>query len=141
MFGKFGGIVIIALSIVIVAGLALRSVPEHPAALSLGITDTKATNQSAEAPSTDAVEATEEVMQKTAEKITDTVDTSMEKTKEVASETLDKAKDAMTSKTEELKTGAMEAIKETVTDAVESTDEAIGVVKEAVEKQVETTSE
>lgn len=40
MFGKFGGIVIIALSGAIIAGLILRPTPDLPPAMSLGVPDT-----------------------------------------------------------------------------------------------------
>ena len=120
MFGKFGGIVIIALSVVIIAGLVLRTTPEHPAALSLGI-EKGATVE--EAPTTDdtATEAPAVEGEKT------------EEAEEVVSDTVEAA--------EEMKSDTVEAVKDTVTETVESTDEVISDLKDKVEKQIETKSE
>jgi len=130
MFGKFGGIVIIALSIAIVAGLILRSVPEHPAALSLGISDSKVVPEgSTEAPAPETMP--------TAEATADAVD----KTEQAVSDKLNEAKEAMTDKAEAVKSETMESITETVTGTVESANEVVGTIKETVEKQLETKSE
>ena len=127
MFGKFGGIVIIALSVVIVAGLILRSVPEHPAALSLGITDNNSPTQKPTVKDTTA----------TTEATAETVKEGIDETTKAASDTLEAAKGIAADKAEDMKSKTVEAIKETVTDTVESADEVVGVIKETVETKSE----
>lgn len=140
MFGKFGGIVIIALSIAIIAGLILRSVPEHPPALSLGVPETEATTETKPAApvETKVEDISEKEMTDTA---TETTEKVVEEAKEVVTEKLDETKDAIIEKTEALTSTTVEAIQETVTDTVESADEVVGVVKETVDQQLETKSE
>jgi len=134
MFGKFGGIVIIALSITIIAGLVLRTTPEHPPALNLGVTDNKAPLEVKPTAPTEEAKPTTDITVETDGKKDNVTD---ELEKETVSAELNETKGAMVNKEEETESTTIETIKDTVTDTVEGTDEVIGVIKEIVETKSE----
>lgn len=130
MFGKFGGIVIIALSGAIIAGLILRPTPDLPPAMSLGVPDTSVVPANTLEPTIDNQDkkpASIEPVTDTVgsiEKKSETADTAEEKTSETETEkpiemTADKAKAAVEKVTAE----ASKAVDKVMTE--DSTKEGI----------------
>lgn len=116
MFGKFGGIVIIALAGAIIAGLILRPTPDLPPAMNLGVPDNSSTPASTLEPTAD----NQDKMPAEIKPVTESVDAS--ETKPDDAETTDAEPKEPTEMTAEK---AKAAAEKAVTKASEAVENAI----------------
>ena len=131
MFGKFGGIVIIALSGAIIAGLILRPTPDLPPAMSLGVPDTSVS-------AANTLETTVDNQDKkpaAIEPVTDTIESTESK-----SESADKAEEPSAAETEKPTEMTADKAKAAVEKATAEASEVVDKVmtkddaKEGIEK-------
>ena len=136
MFGKFGGIVIIALSGAIIAGLILRPTPDLPPSMSLGVPDTAASPAKALEPTvdnqdkkpaviepvTDSVDATEEKAESTDDK---SVKAEVEKVTEMTAEKAKAEAEKMTTMATDKAKAAAEEVKTEAAEVIDKTKEAV----------------
>ncbi|PWQ99772.1 hypothetical protein [Leucothrix pacifica] len=127
MFGKFGGIVIIALAGAIIAGLILRPTPDLPPAMNLGLPDTSVVPANTLEPTADNQDKKPEEIKP----VTETVDASEDK-----SEAADKSEEKQAEATDaEAEKTAVESTVESAVEKVEAAaDDVATEATEAVEK-------
>lgn len=115
MFGKFGGIVIIALAGAIIAGLILRPTPDLPPAMNLGVPDSPAITANTLEPTVDNQD------KKPAEikPVTESVDSSETKPEDETTETTETKSEEPTEMTADKAKAAAEKAAAVASEAVE----------------------